>query len=221
MWLPSFCDPLDLFRSIDLDNNFFSAIQLWAGSFSNRSQIPLFAPNRWNRILKRVERVFFPPPSRIPPESQPSVEQPPQPPPNSNNLSPRVSRNQPPRAPPTTTPQKKLSTKHNTQMATSTDSQGSAPVPTMPQPNDPSQHHMSVSSSSSISDAETERRGRSERPRMASRKPSASILVPRDHPEIEIEEEEFPPDDARAMSPRRNSADLERLGKEARQTLQE
>ena len=219
MWLPSFCDPLDLFRSIDLDNNFFSAIQLWAGSFSNRSQIPLFAPNRWNRILKRVERVFFPPPSRIPPESQPSVEQPPQPPPNSNNLSPRVSRNQPPRAPPTTT-QKNLQTQH-TKMATSTDSQGSAPVPTMPQPNDPSQHHMSVSSSSSISDAETERRGRSERPRMASRKPSASILVPRDHPEIEIEEEEFPPDDARAMSPRRNSADLERLGKEARQTLQE
>ncbi|ODM18894.1 hypothetical protein SI65_05511 [Aspergillus cristatus] len=92
----------------------------------------------------------------------------------------------------------------------------------MPQPNDPSRtHNMSVSSSSSVSDAETERRGRSERPRMASRKPSASILVPRDHPEIEIEEEEFPPDDARAMSPRRNSADLERLGKEARHTLQE
>ncbi|BCR85280.1 short coiled-coil protein [Aspergillus chevalieri] len=107
-------------------------------------------------------------------------------------------------------------------MATQTDSQGSAPVPTMPQPNDPSRtHNISVSSSSSVSDAETERRGRSERPRMASRKPSASILVPRDHPEIEIEEEEFPPDDARAMSPRRNSADLERLGKEARHTLQE
>jgi hypothetical protein len=107
-------------------------------------------------------------------------------------------------------------------MATQTDSQGSAPVPTMPQPNDPNRtHNMSVSSSSSVSDAETERRGRSERPRMASRKPSASILVPRDHPEIEIEEEEFPPDDARAMSPRRNSADLERLGKEARHTLQE
>lgn len=99
-----------------------------------------------------------------------------------------------------------------------------SPVPTMPQPNDnnSSRAHMSsVSSSSSISDTETDRRGRSERPRMASRKPSASILVPRDHPEIEIEEEEFPPDDARAMSPRRNSADLERLGKEARQTLQE
>lgn len=101
--------------------------------------------------------------------------------------------------------------------------QGSSPVPAMPHPNDNTRMHTSSlsSSSSSISDAEPERRSRAERPRMASRKPSASILVPRDHPEIEIEEEEFPPDDARAMSPRRNSADLERLGKEARQTLQE
>ncbi|KAF7715022.1 Uncharacterized protein PECH_006029 [Penicillium ucsense] len=97
-----------------------------------------------------------------------------------------------------------------------------SPVPTLPHPHDSGRMHMSsLSSSSSISDVESERRGRLERPRMASRKPSASILVPRDHPEIEIEEEEFPPDDARAMSPRRNSADLERLGKEARQTLQE
>jgi len=107
-------------------------------------------------------------------------------------------------------------------MATDTEMTEASPVDTLPQPNDGGRMHMSsLSSSSSISDAETERRGRSERPRMASRKPSASILVPRDHPEIEIEEEEFPPDDARAMSPRRNSADLERLGKEARQTLQE
>lgn len=107
-------------------------------------------------------------------------------------------------------------------MASSSDIHESSPVPTMPQPNDSGRTHMSsLSSSSSISDNESDRRGRSERPRVASRKPSASILVPRDHPEIEIEEEEFPPDDARAMSPRRNSADLERLGKEARQTLQE
>ena len=98
-----------------------------------------------------------------------------------------------------------------------------SPVPAMPQPTDNGRIHTSSlsSSSSSVSDAEPERRSRADRPRMASRKPSASILVPRDHPEIEIEEEEFPPDDARAMSPRRNSADLERLGKEARQTLQE
>lgn len=91
----------------------------------------------------------------------------------------------------------------------------SPPVPTMPQPNDTS------ISSSEVSDNEPDRKDRSERPRIPSRKPSASILVPRDHPEIEIEEEEFPPDDARAMSPRRNSADLQRLGNEARQTLQE
>lgn len=107
-------------------------------------------------------------------------------------------------------------------MASDTEMTEAFPVDTLPHPNDGGHMHMSsMSSSSSISDAEHERRGRSERPRMASRKPSASILVPRDHPEIEIEEEEFPPDDARAMSPRRNSADLERLGKEARQTLQE
>ncbi|KAL4875942.1 hypothetical protein BJY04DRAFT_223557 [Aspergillus karnatakaensis] len=107
-------------------------------------------------------------------------------------------------------------------MAATSELHGSSPVPTLPQPTDNNRAHMSsLSSSSSISDTENDRRGRPERPRMASRKPSASILVPRDHPEIEIEEEEFPPDDARAMSPRRNSADLERLGKEARQTLQE
>lgn len=45
--------------------------------------------------------------------------------------------------------------------------------------------------------------------------------MPRDHPEIEIREEEFPLDDARAMSPRRNSADVERLVQEARQALTE
>jgi hypothetical protein len=104
------------------------------------------------------------------------------------------------------------------------DIQGADPVPAMPQPSDSNRLHTSSlsSSSSSSSDGEPERgRSRNGRPRMPSRKPSASILVPRDHPEIEIEEEEFPPDDARAMSPRRDSADVERLGKEARQTLQE
>jgi hypothetical protein len=99
---------------------------------------------------------------------------------------------------------------------------GTAPVPAMPPANDSNVHVSSLSSSSSsISDAEHDRRSRADRPRMASRKPSASILVPRDHPEIEIEKEDFPPDDARAMSPRRNSADVERLGKEARETLQQ
>lgn len=102
---------------------------------------------------------------------------------------------------------------------------GISPVPAMPQPNDGGRIHSSSlsfsSSSSSGSEAESERRTRIERPRMSSRKPSSSIIVPRDHPEIEIEQEFFPPDDARAMSPRRDSTDMERLGKEARQILQE
>ncbi|PGH00751.1 hypothetical protein GX51_05632 [Blastomyces parvus] len=99
----------------------------------------------------------------------------------------------------------------------------SDPVPAMPSPNENinSVHVSSLSSSSSsISDTEHDRKSRADRPRLASRKPSASILVPRDHPEIEIEEEEFPPDDARAMSPRRNSADVEKLSREAREALQ-
>jgi hypothetical protein len=50
---------------------------------------------------------------------------------------------------------------------------------------------------------------------------NAPIVVPRDHPMIDIAEEEFPADDARMMSPRRDSAHVERLGKEARQSLQE
>ncbi|KAI5305338.1 hypothetical protein KEM56_004676 [Ascosphaera pollenicola] len=73
----------------------------------------------------------------------------------------------------------------------------------------------------SPNDTDSERKSRAERPRMASRKPSASILVPSDHPQIEVDEQEFPPDDARAMSPRRNSADVEKLSREARETLQQ
>jgi len=47
------------------------------------------------------------------------------------------------------------------------------------------------------------------------------MVIPRDHPEIEIGREEYPADDARAMSPRRNIEELERLSKEARHTLKE
>ncbi|PGH02171.1 hypothetical protein AJ79_07717 [Helicocarpus griseus UAMH5409] len=99
----------------------------------------------------------------------------------------------------------------------------SDPVPAMPSPNESNSVHvssLSSSSSSSISDTEHDRKSRADRPRLASRKPSASILVPRDHPEIEIKKEDFPPDDARTMSPRRNSADVEKLSREAREALQ-
>lgn len=85
----------------------------------------------------------------------------------------------------------------------------------------PSRHSSTSSSMSSDTKNDCYRPSRLERPRLGGRKPSGSIIVPRDHPEIEIEKEEFPPDDARAMSPRRNSEDLERLGKEAREALKE
>lgn len=59
-----------------------------------------------------------------------------------------------------------------------------------------------------------------QRPRLASRKSSGTIIVPRDSVAAVIPvENSIEPDDARAMSPRRNSEDLENLGKEARDEL--
>lgn len=58
------------------------------------------------------------------------------------------------------------------------------------------------------------------RPRISSRKISGTNIVPRDHPDIEIKEESFPPHDARAMSPRRTSAEMEKIGAETRKTLE-
>jgi hypothetical protein len=59
------------------------------------------------------------------------------------------------------------------------------------------------------------------RPKMSSRKSSGTIIVPRDDPNIEIREgdETFDADDARAMSPRRTSEDLEKMGQDARRQL--
>ncbi|KAF4635494.1 hypothetical protein G7Y89_g2593 [Cudoniella acicularis] len=61
------------------------------------------------------------------------------------------------------------------------------------------------------------------RPHLTSRKSSGTIIVPREHPRLEIEEgdEEFDEDDARAMSPRRSSQDLEKMSQEARAQLNE
>lgn len=59
------------------------------------------------------------------------------------------------------------------------------------------------------------------RPKMVSRKSSGTIIVPREHPRVELQEgdEIFDQDDARAMSPRRNSEDLEKMSQEAREQL--
>ncbi|TQS38376.1 hypothetical protein Golomagni_01118 [Golovinomyces magnicellulatus] len=73
--------------------------------------------------------------------------------------------------------------------------------------------------SSSISTGEKQQ----SRPRLTSRKSSGTIIVPREHPHVELREGEevFDEDDARAMSPRRSSRDLERMNKEARDQLQQ
>ena len=86
----------------------------------------------------------------------------------------------------------------------------------------------SVSSSSSESEAPqksqsrpTSRRSRSGRPPMAGRPKSSSIIIPKDRDVFQRDHPDYPPDDARAMSPRRNSHDLEKLSESARESLKE
>src|SRR6266536_3292899 len=101
----------------------------------------------------------------------------------------------------------------------STTDNANPPIPYITQPN--IAPYPSPSASITSSGSEREQPAMLERPRLTRRKPNPSIIVPRDHPEIEIREEEFPPDDARAMSPRRSPSDVERLGQEVRQNLKE
>ncbi|MCJ1453833.1 hypothetical protein MMC28_004182 [Mycoblastus sanguinarius] len=49
------------------------------------------------------------------------------------------------------------------------------------------------------------------RPGLGGRKESGSMIVPHDHPDIEIQNETFPPGDARAMSPKRSSEETDRI----------
>ncbi|KHN97963.1 uncharacterized protein MAM_04352 [Metarhizium album ARSEF 1941] len=57
------------------------------------------------------------------------------------------------------------------------------------------------------------------RPPMPNRKSSGPLVVPRDSSEVGPVEPHFGPDDVRAMSPRRTSEDIDRLGKEAREEM--
>jgi uncharacterized protein YaaN involved in tellurite resistance len=84
----------------------------------------------------------------------------------------------------------------------------------------------SSSSSSSVHEdihSHTSNNQRLQRPKMTSRKSSGTIIVPREHPRVELKEgdEVFDEDDARAMSPRRSSQDLEKMSQEARDQLNE
>ncbi|KAE9381699.1 hypothetical protein N431DRAFT_322406 [Stipitochalara longipes BDJ] len=87
---------------------------------------------------------------------------------------------------------------------------------------------MPSSTSSSSSSVHEDGRPRTpqeplKRPKMTSRKLSGTIIVPREHPKVELgeDDEEFDEDDARAMSPRRSSQDLEKMGQDARAQLNE
>jgi hypothetical protein len=54
---------------------------------------------------------------------------------------------------------------------------------------------------------------------MPNRKSSGTIIVPRDDPRVELEEEEYEEGDARTMSPRRTSEEVDKLEESARQAL--
>lgn len=59
------------------------------------------------------------------------------------------------------------------------------------------------------------------RPPIGPRQSSGTIIIPRDSPAIEVREETYAEGDARAMSPRRSSDEIERMGDEARENLEE
>lgn len=79
----------------------------------------------------------------------------------------------------------------------------------------------SASSNSSVSDQDQPKQDPSKlgRPRLGSRKSSGTIIIPRDSPQVELKEEEYDDGDARTMSPRRSSEEIEKMGQEARQAL--
>lgn len=86
----------------------------------------------------------------------------------------------------------------------------------------------SASSSASESDTSSQhhssraqRRSRMERPRLGERQRSNTIIVPKGRDVVQRDRPQYPPDDARAMSPRRNSEDIERLERGVRESLKE
>lgn len=78
-----------------------------------------------------------------------------------------------------------------------------------------------TSSTSSISDQDQPKSDSTlqARPRLGSRKSSGTIIIPRDSPNVEMKEEEYDDGDARTMSPRRSSEEIEKMGQDAREAL--
>lgn len=111
----------------------------------------------------------------------------------------------------------------------------SFPTASMPTPtSEPSDHNGPTAStdadrlsnyassrSGSTSDAEGTPRlqQKHQRPKLHTRKSSGTIIVPRDDPNVEVSEEDYDEGDARTMSPRRSSEEVERLEEGARHTM--
>ena len=58
------------------------------------------------------------------------------------------------------------------------------------------------------------------RPKLVSRKSSGSIIIPREQAPM-APDEQYDESDARAMSPRRSKDEIDKMGKDARQALEE
>ncbi|EDU47361.1 repeatdomain containing protein [Pyrenophora tritici-repentis] len=88
-------------------------------------------------------------------------------------------------------------------------------------PNYNSDDMSTSSSTSSVSEQDMKTDPTLQRPRLGSRKSSGTIIIPRDSPNVEMkeEEEEYDDGDARTMSPRRSSEEIEKMGQDARQAL--
>lgn len=76
-----------------------------------------------------------------------------------------------------------------------------------------------------VSNPDSARSGRTKqrltRPPLGTRKSSGTIIIPRDSPTVEIPYEQYDEDDARAMSPRRQGKELQKMEDDARKALEE
>ena len=110
----------------------------------------------------------------------------------------------------------------NTMSSTETSATPSLAEPSTATPNlaTAESNQTSTNSSEGEEDGRSRSNSRTLRPHVGTRKSSGTMIIPADHPDVEIKEESYAADDARAMSPRRSSADTERMVQEARQVAE-
>ena len=88
-------------------------------------------------------------------------------------------------------------------------------------PTNPDSTRPSTTTSSDQESSNEDRRSRSlTRPNFTARKSSHTMLIPSDSPDVELKEEEnYPPGDARAMSPRRGPEETDKMFDKSRLAL--